>query len=564
MNRRRLREWLPEFLFLTITTGVGLWAGGRWLDPVGDPGFAWSLAYRLSEGDVLYRDVYLAYGPVTPYLLAGVTRIVGSSPSVVLLWNWIPAIVAGVLLLRLGRPYLTTLERVACALLVAGFSVIAPGPARLVLPYYPGVVHALVFSILSILIVAPDRSGESKRAWISGALAGLAFGMKQELGVAALAAIVASRLVRPREMAGLAARSIAGFVLGVAPAALIAVSNAPVRSLRDQSHLWPLDLTPPPELDRIYRMVAGLDPGWSTDLRAAMWSLLVNLLLLGAAALLIVRERRPRVWAPVLVLAPALAVWWLVEGFSQPFRAPAALSASLAFLLVPLALARREFPDRARLVAIATFAGLAGARTIFSPRISGPFDGPAHFVTSLTWVLFLSLAVPLFLTRSPTAAATLRRLSAVYLLLIGSFTAVAGAEALRFPWKRRVSTRMGDVFLSPKEAPFFERLRRELRAGETTLVVPEVNAIDALFAVRNVSPILDLLPGWLDAPIESELIRRLKEAPPSAVVVFNRPLSEFGFERFGSGYGEALEGWILDNYRPVFSDRAGTLYRRRS
>ena len=130
MKRRRWRwviEWLPELIFVAASSVGGIWAGGRWLDPTGDPGFAWSLAYRLAEGDVLYRDVYLAYGPFTPYLLAGLGRLFQFSAGYLVVSNWIAAVVAGVLLLRCGRPFLSTLERITAAGLILAFSLWAPG-----------------------------------------------------------------------------------------------------------------------------------------------------------------------------------------------------------------------------------------------------------------------------------------------------------------------------------------------------------------------------------------------------------------------------------------------------
>lgn len=556
-------DWSPEIVFVLLTTLAGLIAGGRWVDPYGDPGFSWSLAHRIASGEVLYRDVYLAYGPLSPYLLGGLAHLVGPSKSAVLMWNWIPAILAGVLLLRCGRPYLSGLERIACAVLLLGFSILAPGPGRVVFPYYSGVAHALALSLGAILLVRDSRRGESARSVLAGLLAGLAFCAKQEVGVATLAALVAARIPRPKEIVSQGGRAVGGFLLAVLPGALLALSNASLQSLRDDNHLWPADVTPPPELARIYRLVAGMSPvDWAVSVREVAWGLLLTLLLLALAAMLMVREFRPSRWRPALILGGALLVWWLVEGFSQPFRTPVALSASVAFAVALFAIGRRGLPNRPRLIAIGVFAGLVGSRTIFSPRISGHFDGPAHLATSLTWVVFLCVVAPALIVPAERAALAMRRIAAVSLLVVAGYGAVAGADSLRYPWKRRVATRMGGVYLPPNEASFFEKLRGELRAGETALVIPEINAVDVLFGVRSVSPLLHLMPGWLDARVERQLIPRFEQSPPDVVVIFNRPMPEFGFSRFGDGYGMLLEDWILRNYQPILSDRGGSIFRR--
>ncbi len=195
----RIRDTLPEILLLAATTAAGLWAGGRWLDPMSDPGLWWSLTERLVSGEQLYRDIRLQYGPLSPYLLAGAGRVFGLSAFSFLLLNWIPAVLLGVLLLRAARPYLGTLERVAVAGLLIGIGIFGPARARLVLSYSPAAVHALCFSVASLLLL---RRGK-ENVWgplAAGALCGLAFCAKQEIGVAAVAGSAALLAIRARSL----------------------------------------------------------------------------------------------------------------------------------------------------------------------------------------------------------------------------------------------------------------------------------------------------------------------------------------------------------------------------
>src|SRR5690348_443333 len=115
---RTLGAWMPEIALILVTTAAGLWAAGRWLDPFDDPAFPWSVVYRLSHGERLYRDVYVQYTPLSFYLLAWGARMFGASARYFLLSNWIPAIVAALLLLQCGRRFLSELERLALAGLV--------------------------------------------------------------------------------------------------------------------------------------------------------------------------------------------------------------------------------------------------------------------------------------------------------------------------------------------------------------------------------------------------------------------------------------------------------------
>lgn len=561
---RRILDWFPELLFLVATTAVGIWAGGRWLDPVGDPGFTWSLGYRLAEGDRLYQDVYLAYAPLTPYLLAAVGRLFEFSAGSQVISTWVAAVAAGLLLLRYGRPFLTTLERTSAAGVILALSLWAPGPGRLVFPYFPGVVHALALSIGALLVVRSARLSERTRCCLAGILAGFAFLAKQEIGLAVLIALFAPLILRPKGAFVRGVLILAACALVVGLGAVFALSNASVSALRDHNHLWPLDLTPPAELNHLFRLAAGMKPvDWFFDVRQSAWNLLVQLGLLSCAGLLFARERTISRWRPILVLFTALVLWRAAEPFRLSSRAPVALSATIAFLVAGLSLVQRRLENREQLVAIGTFAGLAGLRAVFSPTASGAFDGPAHFAASLTWVLFLCAFAPRILVPAPRAAKYARRLTAV-LLLVGAWNAARwGAENLRFPWKASVHTQRGAVFLDARNAAFYRLLSRELRPGENVLVLPEINAVDVLFGTRSVSPLQDHLPGWLDPPLEDELLRRFDAVPPEAVVLFHRPLHEFGFSRFGEGYGERIAAWIEKNYRPVLSDRAGSVLRRR-
>ncbi|HVE65812.1 MAG TPA: hypothetical protein VNC59_04465, partial [Thermoanaerobaculia bacterium] len=79
LSWRRLRDWVPELLLLGVTTFAGLWARGRWVDPMGDPGTWWSAIHRLANGELLYRDIFLQFGPLSPYALALGARIFGAT-----------------------------------------------------------------------------------------------------------------------------------------------------------------------------------------------------------------------------------------------------------------------------------------------------------------------------------------------------------------------------------------------------------------------------------------------------------------------------------------------------
>jgi hypothetical protein len=569
-NSRRSSVWqwgwarFPEILFVVVTTVSGLWAGGRWMDPVGDPGFSWSLGYRLSHGERLYRDVYVAYGPLSPYLLALWARLIGTSSLSMIFINWIPAILAGLLLIRCARRFLQPLERICLVGMVLATSVFVPGPGRLVLPYYAGVVHALVFGIAALLLLEPERRLRAAPG-IAGMLAGLAFCSKQEVGAAALAALMASTLAQSNRRIRRAAAALLGFSVVLLVAAAFVAFSAPFESLRDRSHLWPLQFRSPAQFDLLFQSVSGLaDPDWFASARFAAWKLLGAVGLLAVLGGLLARERSRAAWSRVVWLGLGLAVWGALERFSLGTRAaPVRLSVLVSFLVAILALLNPRLEGRCFLIGVGCFAGLTGLRAFVSPFLSGPYDAPAHFAAALSWAFLLFFFVPTLVWPVGRAAMLTRKALACFLLLLFWWDAAAGAESLRFPWKTQVATPRGNIYVEPGQASFLDAVGRNLTPGEKVLVFPEINAVDALFQVRSVSPLLHYLPGWVDSRTESELIRRFDKDPPSSVILFQRSTSEFGTAPFGQGFGVALWDWCLRHYRVVVSSQRGVILRLR-
>lgn len=561
-RRLRLSEWRPEIAFVIVTTAGGILARGRWLDPVGDSGSWWSVIYRLANGEVLYRDVHLQFGPFSPYFLAFGARLFGVSSTYVLLASWIPAVVAGLLLLRVGRPLLTEFERFAVAGLLIAVSLFAPGAGRLVLPYAPAAVHALAFSCGALLLLKGWNSGARGRAFGAGALAGLAFCSKQEIGVAVVAALATPLIERSRSAVSWLGRCAIGFLAVLVPAAVFVFASAPIESLR-ASHLWPVVPRPPREWDYLYRVVAGVAAsGWQIQYLETVRGVAYYLALLGLLGVFLSREWGLRRVAPCLaLLALALATGGRRSFLTDWFH-PIALSMAVSFLLAVIALARRDLRGRVLVCSIGVFAGLAAARAGFSNNLGGHYSAIAHFATSLAWVIFVCGISPSMLLENGRAATWMRRSAAVLVAAISWFGVFGSIRSLASLSKKCVQTEQGRVWVEKKYVGVYEGVHRHVRQGESVIAVPEINGVDALFRLRNLSPYVSLVPGWITPDQETELVRRLSLHPPDAVVVFRREISEFGLEPFGVGWDRILAGWIAREYRPVAASPGGTIYRR--
>ena len=557
-----LRSWAPEILLVAVTTGAGWWASGQWVTPFGDPGGWWSLLHRLGLGERLYRDVYLQYGPLSPYLLASVGWLFGLSPASFLLMNWVPAILLGVLLLRAARPYLTGWERLSVVGLLLGLGLFAGGSARLILPYSPAAVHALIFSVLALLLLQRDPPLRFD-AVAAGIFAGLAFCAKQEIGLVALAAVcfpVGARSSRGRSWF---LRALASFC-GVAGVGLLVVfGSASVESLKLDSHFWPIGAVPDS-----WKYLSALTTGWMirdwhVRLGRAILAFLYVSAMFGLLGLLFGRDSRVR-RSLLIVLLCALAIGGATEGVVfGPDLDPLLLSMLAAFGLAAAAYFDRGRPGRDFLMAIGLFTGVIGIRTAFAGNLGwSSYSGITNVATALTWPLFLFLFVPKLFPGGTAAAAATRRLWAFLLLPIALYAGWSGIRELRGDALVQVETRVGRVWGGKTASPLYSELARSLRPGERSLVLPEPNAVEALFDVRGASPYLYCLPGWLDARAEDTLLRRFETDPPDVVVIFVRPTWEFGVEPFGRGFGKRLASWLLRNYRVASRAPGGVILRR--
>ncbi len=564
---KRLLGWVPEFALVATSTWAGSWAGGRWLSPTSDPGIWWSMPERLASGERLYRDIYLQYGPLSPYLVSWLGRPFGFSATAILLLSWIPAVLAALLLLRLARPFLSTLERLVLDAILLGVGLFAPGLGRLVYPYSPAAVHALCFSLGALLLVRSPR-GRARLGWLAGLLAGLAFCSKQEIGLAAAAGLAASTLAQPRGERRWIARCLAAFGAVAACGALFVLTSAPLESLRRDSHVWPL-APPPHDWNRLFVTIAGIGPGWPGRIAGSLRGLGLVASLFALLGLLFARERRPRRYVPAAaVFAVLLAADLHDKSLLKRNLGFVHLWMTLAFVVALWALLDRRREHRDALVAFGVFAGLVGSRCAFSGDIANPYAGVAHLAGALALLLFLFVFLPgVWPGGEPgdpdeKAVRYTRRIWACVLFPVVCLGAAIGIISLSSPGYRPVETPRGRIWADQARADLYERVARELRPGERVLVLPEVNAVDVLFRARSVSPFVTMMPGWLNEEAESGLIRRFEREPPDVVVVLQRPNWEYGLAPFGQGFGVRLAEWIQAHNRLVATSPGGSIFRR--
>jgi hypothetical protein len=211
-----LKSRAPALLIGAALVAMLAFTWRTWPDPLIDTGRELYTAWRLMEGDALYRDVAYFNGPLSPYVNAAAMLVLGPSLDAVMLTNGLllmAIVVALYHLLRLlaGRFAATA----ATVVFVVGFAMlrlVGIGNYTFVTPYAHELTHGTLLLLAMLLCLTRYLLSASRQALIAASVcAGLACLTKPEVAAAALAG-----LLIPPALATLQRRSTRGdFVLAV-------------------------------------------------------------------------------------------------------------------------------------------------------------------------------------------------------------------------------------------------------------------------------------------------------------------------------------------------------------
>ena len=148
--------WIHLVALTVVFVALAISGWGAWPDVLVDFGRELYAAWRVSAGDVLYRDVASFYGPLSPYVNAAVFRLLGVSLRSLVLFNL--ALLAGTawmlraLLLRAGTARLVATAAAAAFLALFGFGhLIANGSFNFVCPYAHEATHGFTLGVAALL-----------------------------------------------------------------------------------------------------------------------------------------------------------------------------------------------------------------------------------------------------------------------------------------------------------------------------------------------------------------------------------------------------------------------------
>jgi hypothetical protein len=520
---------------------------GKWSDALIDSGREWIVPDALSRGELLYRDVVYWFGPFTPYFQAAFFRIFGSGFQTLVLAGVVSSI-AILLCLRLSMRVVTD-ERQAGAwtVLAIPLLIFMPDAGGAILGMGFRMWHAAGFGLLAVMF-AVRRPGTRWMDAAAGVAAGFAGLCRTEWGLAVLVGVAVGVALRSSGELPLPAlsRVAAGFLLTFGGGlGYFIVRAGPAAVLRDA----PVLLFNLPEETRT--QVAGGHPGsWGTGLVqmgycAFVWLAALVLLEIAAGPRSepgFARRRLPILGGFILLAGFCAMIGGLPKNVllaGTPLLCAAAVAVSFRTPRGPLAAALGGF---------GTVGVLTGIRRPFFIT-DGPYVAPS--------ILFALVCAAACLSRTLARrdALSRKRLSTVLVVGVAALAAILFVvRALEYASDDRVPIAGTGGMLSarPELAREFEAVARAVRgattAGDGLVVFPEGEILNFLSGRPNPIRHQLYLPGYLNRDNEAEILAELSRARPGAIVVWPRPLGEYGRAGFGLDYGTSIRAWMDREY----------------
>lgn len=569
------------------------WTWGTWPDVLIDFGRELYVAWRVSEGDVLYRDVMYINGPLSPYVNALWFRLFGVGIVTLAIANTaLLVLVVGLLarlLATLGSPGAAL---VGCLVFLPMFAFAQQMPIgnyNFVAPYSHEITHGIVLALVALLLVERfARTGRRAVAAACGLCVGLALLTKPEMALAISVATsfgcaLALLLLRPGRTA-VTACALAFFGAAVLPpllACLLLASALPLdEALANTIGGLRWLVQPTPASSRFYLQLTGFLDLSGAATRIGTWTV-AWLVLLGGAAVggaCAGSARGGRIVAGfvfAVVLAAAFAFRTRIP-WTQALM-PLPLFTTACVLGFTVAAVRRaastaatgasDARERGRLVLGAAFSLLALVlllKIVLRVR-------PSHygFALAMPATMLLIAVVWDWLPRAlPRAAGAMRgALVAGLLVLVGMhLQTTAGYLATKTV---QVGSGADALWADPRGLEV-ERVRAEIAArvppGATIAALPAGAMLGYLSRHRSSVRYVDFDPFVTALYREQEMLRAFTASPPDFLILAAVSTREYGVRGFGDGYAEALAAWIGDNYEPAGATaaRGVALLRRKA
>ncbi len=579
LNFAKLLELItPILAFLVLTW----WTWGSWPDAFIDFGREVYNAWRISEGEVLYRDLAYFNGPLSPYFNASVFYILGANLRTLFITNL--ALLAFFLVLVRNMLLQITDRLTAWAGIMLTLSVFSFGQYvgvsnyNFVAPYSHEATHGLILGLTALTSLWQWQTNSQFKWFIlAGISAGLTFMTKPETAFATLItsiSAIACVYINSRDYANIIRKTgifLAISLLPLLTAALLLNLAMPfAQAVANVISPWRLHF-----IKEIGAFTAptlmGTDhpvQNFKTILTYASWTIILFLPALFFTILIRLQSvssqkivKFLKKYVAIIIGVSYLVILFLIRRKILWFDALRPLPLYTVAILIWFTIKLVRGVETQRTIRIIPF-------TIFALVMLAKIILNAHvyhygFVLALPATLLLISAltswIPLSLDNCGmngniirfAGLALLAVASVVHLEITAAWmsnkrgTIVSGTNAYR--------TDMRGQFM----AMAYNEIILNTPPDSTLAVLPEGAMLNFLTYRRNPTPYSNFMPPLIKVWGEEKILRSFQKTPPDYVALFHKDMSEIGYPFFGRDYGIKLMAWVRQEYAPlkIFGDK---------
>ncbi|MHB0968308.1 MAG: hypothetical protein ACYC7A_04490 [Thermoanaerobaculia bacterium] len=532
---------------LLLVAAIAAWAfvqsRGGWLDPIIDAGRDLYLPEAIRHGTKLYRDILYFYPPLTPYLLAAVTAIAGSSLSAYTAIGVAIAAATAFALYWLTRSAGGVVPATIAASLFAALSFTGATSwgCNFIFPYAHAATIGMALTLLFAASLASYLFVSRRRATLALALT---FGFLASWTKIELALLVSVSIVIVWVLHRIPMRWLAGYL--AVSALSLALVNWHFRDAPAGAH-WLFDnvlsssLLGGASAAFFYRQVSGI-AAWQVALPEIALSASMIVAFVASLHLLDRFRRQSTSGAKLARLACILAAAILTVALAgnQTFRGWSLIQLAL----IPFAFGagrRRPLP------LLLTVSLLASWRIALNLA-------PEWYGFVLIVPTYALMAYVLFVWLPERGVYEVRTaLLSVPLLALTAWSGLASQRTMYAAKRHEVVTLRGTFNdHNPQRAVVLQQLLEHLDSGaaRALVVIPEGLAINYFSRIANPMLFQTFTPVESAAPeTEQRIIAEFERTKPELVAIVPRDVREFGYRAWGVDYHADLRKYLESHYR---------------
>lgn len=565
---KEIAMWIIPLSIASLMLGFS-WQ--KWADILIDFGRELYIPWRLSLGDVLYRDIAYFNGPLSPYLNAFLFKTFGVGLMTLALFN---IAVIFFLMYIIYRFFLITSDTITAVVTASVFiSIFAfswPNH-NFVCPYSHEMTHGVLLAFLSIYLFLICLGRRSRILLVAiGALAGLTFLTKIEIFLAAFTAlifgfcsVVFAYRIALKKAAGLFAIFLAGFFTPIILFVLFFCRHMPFfEVLGSFTTSYRALLTTSVTSIPMYQQMRGFDAPLSNVIKmfivaCGYMAVLLFIMFIGRILTRIDTIRHALARGASLfmtLLAFVIIAFWIniyIMDFTIFRPLPLVMLASGIYFFISFFRLRADYQMAKNRLALAVMA-VFGFFLLFKILLNTLAKDNGFALAMPSALLLMKI-----FTGEAAIGRYVRPLAVSFAGIFLLFNILCAGE--RYARAQFPVTSGRDAILivdSPKHEGEIVRLAlrtidRLVSEDETFIVLPEGVMLNYLARRNNPCPYINFMPLELGIFREEVILDSFVKSKPDYIILVERDTTVYGSRYFGRDYGKTIFKWVKENYTPA-------------